>query len=157
MKLYFKQRFTAFLASYDIYDEAGNTVYTVESQMSWGHLMHIRGMNGNYLATVKQKFFTWRSTFEIYIGPDFAGTIRRTGSVFRNQYEIDYKGWTVAGDFMEFDYGIADASGAVVAVVSKELFHMTDQYCIEIRNPDDALHVLCFVLAIDAEKASRST
>ena len=156
MKLYFKQRFMTWLASYDIYDEAGNTVYTVESQMSWGHLMHIRGTNGNYLATVKQKFWSWRPTFEIYIGPDFAGTIRRTGSYFKAHYEIDYKGWTVEGNFMESDYGIADASGDVVAV-SKEFFHMTDQYCIEIKNPDDALHALCFVLAIDAEKASRST
>lgn len=157
MKLYFKQRFTAFLASYDIYDEAGNTVYTVESQASWGHLMHIRGANGNYLATVKQKFWTWRSQFEIYIGPDFAGTIRRDGSLFSTHYAIDYRGWAVEGNFMESEYAITDASGMMVAAVSKEFFHLTDQYCIEILNPDDALHVLCFVLAIDAEKASRST
>ena len=157
MKLYFKQRVTAFLAAYDVYDEAGNTVYTAESQASWGQLIHVRGANGNYLASVKQKSWAWRSTCEIYIGPDYAGTIRRDGPLFSTHYAIDYRGWTVSGNFMESDYSICDASGAMVAAVSKELFHLTDQYCIEILNPDDALHVLCFVLAIDAEKAARST
>ena len=157
MKLYFKQRVTAFLPAYDVYDEAGNTVYTAESQASWGQLIHVRGANGNYLASVKQKFWAWRSTCEIYIGPDYAGTIRRDGPLFSTHYAIDYRGWTVSGNFMESDYSICDASGAMVAAVSKELFHLTDQYCIEILNPDDALHVLCFVLAIDAEKAARST
>ena len=43
----------------------------------------------------------------------------------------------------------------VVAVISKELFHMTDTYVLDIVNPEDALYVLMFVLAIDAEKCSR--
>ena len=32
MRLNFKQRFFSWFDSYDIYDEAGNTVYTVEGQ-----------------------------------------------------------------------------------------------------------------------------
>ena len=36
MRLYFKQRFFSWFDSYDIYDEAGNTVFTVEGQLSWG-------------------------------------------------------------------------------------------------------------------------
>ena len=43
-----------------------------------------------------------------------------------------------------------------VAVISKELFHMTDTYILDIADPKDALHVLMFVLAIDAEKCSRN-
>ena len=31
MKLLFKQRFFSWFDSYDIYDEAGNTVFTVEA------------------------------------------------------------------------------------------------------------------------------
>ena len=33
--------------------------------------------------------------------------------------------------------------------------HMTDTYVLDIVNPEDALYVLMFVLAIDAEKCSR--
>ena len=40
MKLLFKQRFFSWLDSYDIYDEHGNTIYTVEGKLSWGHCLH---------------------------------------------------------------------------------------------------------------------
>lgn len=36
MRLWFKQRFFSWFDSYDIYDEDGNTVYTVEGQLAWG-------------------------------------------------------------------------------------------------------------------------
>ena len=37
MRLLFKQRFFSWFDSYDIYNEAGETVYTVEGKLSWGH------------------------------------------------------------------------------------------------------------------------
>ena len=156
MRLIFKQRFMTWLSSYDIYDEAENTVFTVESQASWTRLMHVRGANGGYLASVKQKAWAWRSTFEIYVGPDYVGQIRRAGPLFRPHYEIDYRGWTADGDFMGFDYTIYNAVGDRVAQVSKELFKLTDTYIIDVWDPDDALYALLLVLAIDAEKASNS-
>lgn len=48
-----------------------------------------------------------------------------------------------------------DASGNVIAVISKELFHMTDTYILDIVNAENALHVLMLTLAVDAEKCSR--
>ena len=57
---------------------------------------------------------------------------------------------------MEWDYSILDRGSNLVATVSKELFHMTDTYVIDVRDPDDALDALMFVLAIDAEKCSRN-
>ena len=41
MKLLFKQRFFSWFDSYDIYDEAGATLFTVEGQLAWGHTLHI--------------------------------------------------------------------------------------------------------------------
>ena len=43
-----------------------------------------------------------------------------------------------------------------VAAISKELLHWTDTYVLDIADPEDALYVLMFVLAIDAEKCSRN-
>ena len=153
MKLIFKQRFMTWRDSYDIFDEAGNTVYTVNSEMSWTQLAHVRGANGGYLASVKRKAWTWRPTFEIYVGPDYAGQIRRAGPVFTPHYEIDYRGWQADGDFMGFDYTITDAAGNLIAVVSKELFQWTDTYVIDVQDPDDSLYALLLVLSIDLEKA----
>ena len=156
MKLIFKERFMTWLASYDITDELGHTVYTVNSEFSFSRLMHVRGAEGGYLATVKQKAWAWRSQFEIYIGPKYEGMIRRVGPIFTPHYEIDYRGWKAVGDFMGFDYSISDAEGNPVAIVSKELFQLTDTYVIDVLDPDDALPALLLVLAIDAEKASSS-
>ena len=99
MKLLFKQRLFSWFDSYDIYDEAGNTVYVVKGQLAWGH---------------------------------------------------------IDGTIMEWDYSILDRSGYSIARVSKELFHMTDTYVIDVQDPGNALDALMFVLAIDAEKCSRN-
>ena len=48
------------------------------------------------------------------------------------------------------------ALGGTVAAVSKEPFRWTDTYVLDITDPKDALYVLMFVLAIDAEKCSRN-
>ena len=157
MKLYFKQRFMTFLDSYDIYDEAGQTVYTVESELAWGRLMHVRGSSGNYLASLKRKMWTMLPTFLAYIGPNYAGTIKKEFTMMKPRYTVDYKGWRVEGNFMGFDYTVEDAAGQLVAVASKELFHLTDRYCIDVLNPDDALDVLLLVLAIDADKEASGT
>ena len=58
---------------------------------------------------------------------------------------------------MEWDYTIVSASRGTVATIGKELFRWTDTYVIDVADPADALHALMVVLAIDAEKCSRSS
>ena len=41
MRLLFKQRLFSWLDSYDIFDEQGNVVFSVEGKMGWGHRLHI--------------------------------------------------------------------------------------------------------------------
>ena len=57
---------------------------------------------------------------------------------------------------MEWDYEVIGVDGRKVAVISKELFHWTDTYVLDIEDSKDALYVLMLVLAIDAEKCSRN-
>ena len=52
MKMLFKQRLFSWFDSYDIYDESGNTLYTVKGQLSWGHCLKIFGASGEELGTV---------------------------------------------------------------------------------------------------------
>ncbi len=155
MKLLFKQRFFSWFDSYDIYDEDGNTVYTVKGQLSWGHLLNVYDAAGEYLGRVKEKVLVLLPEFEIFMGDVSIGSIKRKFlPVFRPAYSIDFNGWKAEGNFMEWDYTITDDESACVATVSKELFRWTDTYTIDILNPADALCVLMFVLAIDAEKCS---
>lgn len=50
---------------------------------------------------------------------------------------------------------IMDRSGLQVAKITKELFHLSDTYVIDVAEEQNALSALMFVLAIDAEKCSR--
>lgn len=155
MKLLFKQRFFSWLDSYDIYNEAGQTVYTVKGQLSWGHCLKIYDARGNEVGKVKERILTFLPKFEMYLGERYMGCISREFTFFIPKYNIDCNGWQVEGDFFEWDYTIRNASGQSIATVSKELFNWTDTYVIDVANPQDALCALMLVLAIDAEKCSR--
>lgn len=155
MRLLFKQRLFSWFDSYDIYDEDGNTVYTVKGQLSWGHCMKIFDAHGNEIGMIQERVLTLLPKFEIYLGGNYVGCIRKEISFFKPVFDIDYSGWHVEGDFFEWDYNILNSSGGCVARVSKELLNWTDTYVIDVNNPQDALGALLLVLAIDAEKCSR--
>lgn len=155
MKLLFKQRFFSWFDSYDIFDENGQTVYTVEGKLAWGHRLHILDRDGNHIGTVKQRVFTFMPKFELYEGDECLGTLEKEPfTFFKSRYYIDFNGWQIEGQFMEWDYSITDQSGREVAVISKELFNWTDTYAIDVDRDEDALIVLMIVLAIDAAKCS---
>ena len=156
MKMRFKQRFFSWFDSYDIYDEDENVLFTVEGQLSWGHCLHILDRAGRHIGTVQERVFTLLPKFELYEGALRVGTLEKEFTFFRPRYRIDRSGWEIQGEFMEWDYTITDARRNLVAVISKELFHWTDTYTIDVTDPADALRALMVVLAIDAEKCSRN-
>jgi uncharacterized protein YxjI len=155
VKLLFKQRLFSWFDSYDIYDEAGNTVFIVKGELSWGHLLRIYNVFGNEIGCIKEKVFTWLPKFEMYIGNSYAGCIRKEFSFFKPKFNIDYNGWRVEGDWLEWDYSIVNSEGYGVAYVTKEVWNWTDTYSIDVRDQRDTLYALMLVLAIDAEKCSR--
>ena len=156
MKLLFQQRFFSWFDSYDIYNEANETLYTVKGQLSWGHCLKIFDSHGSEIGMVKERVLTFLPKFELYLGGNYIGCISKEFTFFKPKYNIDCNGWHVEGDFFEWDYSIFSAAGQKVATVSKQLFRWTDTYGIDVLNPDDALPALMLVLAIDAEKCSRN-
>ena len=168
MKLLFKQRFLSWFDSYNIYRlpevvdpdafdySDGDIEYTVEGQLAWGHCFHITDRNGQLLGVLKQRVFTFFPEFEVYVGGQLIGRIVKEFSFFKPSFSIDFRGWTMKGDFFEWDYSICDASGKTVAAISKQLFNWTDTYVIDVTDDRDALCALMVVLAIDAEKCSRN-
>lgn len=156
MKLLFRQRFFSWFDSYDIYDEAGATVFTVEGQPSWGHCLHILDAQGRHIGTVRQKVLTLLPKFELYAYGEYLGCIQKEFTLFKPLFTLDGSDWTVEGQLMEWDYSIHSPSRGQIASISKELFQWTDTYVIDVADPADALCALMVVLAIDAEKCSRN-
>lgn len=56
MKLIFKQKVFSWFDTYSIFDEAGNTVYTVKGEFAFGHKLRIYDSFGAPIACVKEKF-----------------------------------------------------------------------------------------------------
>ena len=158
MKLYFKQRMFSWFDSYDIYhmDDSGAVAFTVEGKLAWGHCLHILDPMGQHIATVKQQVFTFLPKFDLYIGEQCVGTIRKEFTFLRPSFTLDFNGWQVEGDFMGWEYEITDGQRQVAAI-SKELLHWTDTYVIDVADGRDGLCALMVVLAIDAEKCSRNS
>ena len=155
MKLLFKQRAFTWFDSYDIFDEAGDTVYTVQGRLAWGHRLEISDAAGNYLGQVRQEVLTFRPRFSLFIGENCVGQLRKEFALFKPVFTLDCNGWEIEGNFWEWDYRVTEGS-RIVMTVSKELFHWTDTYQMDRADPRDALLCLMIVLAIDAEKCSRN-
>ena len=156
MKLLFKQRFFSWLDSYDIFDERGETMFTVEGKLAWGHTLHILDRRGEHIGTVKERIMTLLPKFELYVHDEYVGCISKELTLFKPAFNIDFNGWHVEGSFMEWDYTIDSPSRGCIATITKELFRWTDTYVIDVADPKDALGALMVVLAIDAEKCSRN-
>ena len=134
MRLLFKQRFFSWFDSYDIYDDNGATVFTVEGKLAWGHCLHILNAAGEHIGTVQQRVLTFLPKFDLYEFDRCIGTIKKEFTFFVPHFTVEGSDWAVEGQFMEWDYTIV----------------------IDVADPADALHALMVVLAIDAEKCSRS-
>lgn len=91
MKLLFKQRFFSWFDSYDIYDEGGRTVFTVEGKLGWGHVLHVLDAGGRHVGTVREKVLTlFEPKFEIFTGADeYIGCITKELFNWTDTYSID--------------------------------------------------------------------
>ena len=103
----------------------------------------------------KEKVFSFLPQFELYIGEEYIGCIRKEFTFFKPQFTLDCSDWQVDGAWMEWDYQITSPTEGLVAVITKEVLQWTDTYVIDVADPNNALAALLVVLAIDAEKCSR--
>ena len=151
MELMIKQRVFSWSDTYDVFDSDGQPRYYVRAEiLSLGHQIHVYDkQTGQEVGSIHQRLFTFLPTFDIVIGGQTMGTIRREFSFFTPRYHVDFRGWEVTGDFMGWDY-TAYQNGQEVLSVSKEPFHWGDTYVLRYRTVADEISGLLLVIAIDA-------
>ena len=154
MKLLFKQRYFSWFDSYDIYDEYGEVYFTVKGQLSWGHTFKIYDKNNQEIGMLKQKLFTFLPKYEIYVNNRLLGEIHKEFTFFTPKFYITFNGYTVSGDFFNWDYDVY-REGKKVSSINKEIFKLTDTYVITTTE-EEALISLMIVLAIDSIKDRNS-
>jgi len=155
MKLYFKEKFFSLLGSYEIYDEDENVLYTAEGQLSLTSVVDIYDRDDNLEGTIKKVFLTFLPKYEFYHNGEYAGLLTKNFTLFKQSFDLDLHNWSVQGDFLNLEFEIEDECGNQIAYISRELFHMTQHYCLEVYDEGNVLDVLMIVLAICLEiKAS---
>lgn len=157
MHLYIKQRIFSWTDSYDVYDETGEARYEVKAEFfSFGHQIHVYDKRtGREVGSIHEKLFTFLPQFEIVIGGQVQGTIRKEFTFFMPRYHVDFRGWDVEGDLMGWDYRVTQ-NGRTVMSISKELFNWSDTYSLEYSNPANEMPGLLLVIAIDAVNCSKN-
>ncbi len=155
MRLIFKQRIFSWFDSYDIYDEAGNAVFTVKGRLAWGHCLEIFDCLNHHVGTVREEVLTFMPRFALYEGERYIGQIKKVFTLFKPVYTLDVNGWTVEGDLFGWDYRVTDGQGRGVMQASKELMRWSDTYVIDVFDARNSLLALMIVLAIDAANCSQ--
>ena len=155
MELRIKQRVFSWTDSYDVYDESGAAKYFVKAEFfSFGHQIHVYDKaSGRELGSIHQRLLTFLPTFDIRVNGTVVGTIRKQFTFFSQNYEVDYRNWSVMGDFLGWDYRVHQGVMEVMSI-SKEWLSWGDTYTLRYSNPANELPGLLLVIAIDAANCS---
>lgn len=156
MKFLIKQRVFSWSDTYDIYDEFGEAKYFVKAKaFSLGHVIHVYNRFDEEVGCIRQKLFTFLPAFEIEIGGQYLGRIKKEFTFFRPRYQLDFQDWTIEGNAFGWDYEVNSNQENIMSI-QKELFHWGDTYAININEASNELIGLLIVIAIDAANCSNN-
>ena len=157
MKLRIKQRIFTLTDNFHVYDEDGEIRYEVEAEFfSLGHHFHVYDkQTGQEVGAIKQRLLTWLPKFDIMINGNVVGTISREFTFFRPKYHVDFRGWDVDGDMLNWDYEVTQGNRTVMHI-SKEWLTWGDTYTLRYDNIQDEIPGLLLVIAIDAVNCSKN-
>ena len=151
MQLMIKQRVFSWGDSYDVYDESGEARYFVQAEVFvFGHQIHVYDKrSGREVGSIHQKLFTMLPTFEIVMGGQTCGQVRREFSFLTPRYYVDFLDWEVEGNCFHWDYDVISGRSRVLSI-HKELLSWGDTYILEYNSISHEIPGLLLAIAIDA-------
>lgn len=154
MKRYIKQRVFSWRDRFSVLDEQGNPCYYVEGELfSLGKRLHVWNSQGEEVLTIVQKPWRLLLTYQVSIGGNPMGEIRKEFTILFSKYVWSALGLTADGKFLGHEYAISRGNRKV-ADISKAYMSWGDSYELEVGFPGDELAALAMVLAIDCALAA---
>ena len=149
MKLIIRQKRFTFKDRFRIEDQDGNDRYEVTGELiEASKKLHIKDMDGNEVAMIKEKMISFRPKFYLYINDELVGEIVKEYTFFKARYHITGLDWKIKGDIQKLNYEIIE-DDRKIAEVRKKFFAMSDTYLLEIDDDNNEIADLAAVLAID--------
>jgi uncharacterized protein YxjI len=153
MRYIMKQKLFSWGDDFYIKDEHERDVYFVDGKaFSLGAQLSFQDLNGNELAFIKQQFFAWGKTYEIFRDGELAAVVKKElFALFHHRFTVDVPGpndLEAEGDFLDHEYAFT-RNGSVVATVSKQWFSWTDTYGVDIADGEDPVLILASAVVVD--------
>lgn len=104
---------------------------------AWKHCLKIVTPDGRELGTVRERMTFLRPRFDLTVNGADAGSVVREITFLRPRFTLDFRHWSIDGDWFE------------------RIWRLSDTYEIDVADPEDALGALMVTLAIDAVKCSQ--
>lgn len=153
MILYMKQKPWSLRARFTIRDSRDQDLLQIEGEFSIGTRLHVMDMSGTELAFIRQKLLAFMPRYEIEIPGQPAALIAQRFTLFNKLFEIEEWGWKASGDFWAHEFTVSQGDRTLMTV-SKAWFTWGDSYQLDIADPQDAIRLVCVLLAIDMAIAS---
>ena len=157
MKLYIKQKVFSWRDRFTVKDETGSDRYYVEGRiLSIGKKLHVFRIEGQEVAFISQKVWTWLPKFYIYRNGVEVASVRKLFTFLHPKYELSGCGWRVEGSFWAHEYAIYSGDRRF-ASVHKAWFSWGDSYELDIEDGWDEVLALSVVLTIDCVMSAQAS
>ena len=145
-----KQKFRIGGERFDIKDDRGEIAYQVEgSFFKIPKTFTIYDVAGEQVSEIRKEILTFLPRFEIQLTNGDSFYIRKKLTFFRDKYEFDNLGLRIEGNIWDWDFKLLDDRDQVIAVIRKELFHLTSTYTVTVYEDSYADLVISLCVAID--------
>ena len=154
MRYIMKQRLFSFGDDFYIKDaQTERDVYFVDGRaISFGDKLSFQDLDGNELAFIEQRVFSWGPTYAIVRDGEIAAVVKKElFAFFHHRFTVDVPGpddLEAKGDFSDHEYTFTRGD-RVVATVSKKWFSWTDTYGVEITDGEDPVLLLASAVVVD--------
>ena len=152
MRYAIQEKFWSWGNDFHIHNEHKQPVFFIDGEaFSWGDKLSFQDLQGNELAYISQKLFTWMPQYEIHRGGQLFAQVTKEFTWLKQTFTLDVPGpndYTIEGSFWLHDYRFT-RGGQTVAVVAKKYWTWTDTYGIDIVDGEDDVSILCAAIVID--------
>ena len=142
---------------FEIYDAHNQLAYQASgSFMKIPKTFKVMRADGQQIASIEKQLLTFLPRFQVALADGNCFWIKKKWSFWRDRYELTNFDLTVEGNFWDLNFKLLDNRGQLVAEISKEVFHLSSHYNIDILDEAYEDLVMSLVVAIDYVEASES-
>lgn len=151
VRLYIRQKVFSIGDRYNITNEAGHPVFTVQGEIfTFGAKIHIYDATGAELYFIQQKLFRFLPEYHVYSGNTLCAVIKKEFAFFTPRLNItsQFGNYTCEGNLFGMDFAILN-NGNIVGELHKKWLSWGDSYELIIYDDNDAPLFCALAIAID--------